>query len=87
MNVAIVVGGGIAGILSAILLKKKINKVFFADQNDIDLAVSKAREVLITVEEFETSTLATLEENTSVEDSQPENKGNEKTDEDNWFEE
>ena len=48
---------------------------------------SKAREVLITVEEFETSTLATLEENTSVEDSQPENKGNEKTDEDNWFEE
>ena len=48
---------------------------------------SKAREVLITVEEFETSTLATLEENTSVEDSQPENKGDEKTDEDNWFEE
>ena len=48
---------------------------------------SKAREVLITLEDFETSTLATLEENTSVEDSQPENKGDEKIDEDNWFEE
>jgi len=49
--------------------------------------VLKLEKFLITVEDFETSTLATLEENTSVEDSQPENKGDEKTDEDNWFEE
>ena len=48
---------------------------------------SKAREVLITVEEFETSNLATLEENTSVDDSQPDNSKDKITDEDNWFEE
>ena len=34
MNTAVVVGGGIAGILSAILLKHKFNKVYLIEKGE-----------------------------------------------------
>ena len=48
---------------------------------------SKAREVLITVEEFESSNLNSLEDNTSVDNIEYEKNKDKKADEDNWFEE
>ena len=45
---------------------------------------SKAREVLITVEEFETQNLATIDEDQSSEEIKPEE--NETSADENWFE-